>query len=134
MDAFDLIFIAPLWGIISVQLLFEALIEFVNVFIYFAGLIKRKVPAKQNIEEMAISFGSGVLYLILIGAGIWLMQEKLHFAWTTAEQLMYGVFCIFSALYAIPRMSAKWKKSWREATVPKALEQRRSQMEREKEV
>ncbi|HEU0118045.1 MAG TPA: hypothetical protein VFR09_05375 [Alphaproteobacteria bacterium] len=134
MDTFNLLFIAPLWAIVSTQLLFEAVIEFVNIFIHLAGIFRRRVSVKYSIEEMALSFGSVVLYLILIGAGLWLLSEKIPFHWTEANKLMYGVFCVFSSLYAISRMPTKWSQTWREATEPNTLQQRRSHLEHEKEV
>jgi len=117
-----ILLVSPLWGAISAQLVLQAWMGVVNFFISFVGFVKGAVPRKDTALAMAVALFSVVSFSLLLRAGFWLLTDLLPFGQTQAENVVYWVFAGLSALYILPQIPQKVRKSWRNATIPGSLE------------
>ncbi|MBI1206929.1 MAG: hypothetical protein GC191_06535 [Azospirillum sp.] len=118
---FGVVIVAPLWGMLSTQIFSQSWLSFINFVICVIGAILGKVPRRQNLIGMGVSICSTLLFSALLGAGFWILTEKMSFGYTWSENIVYWIFCVLSAAYMIPKIVGKIRKSWREATIPGAL-------------
>ena len=122
-EAFGLIVVAPLWGMISTMLFFRSIVSVIRIGIYGVGLSKGTVPRKKNISGLMHSLSLFIIYVLVLVAGFLIMSRRLPFEWEKAEKVVYWIFCGLAAFYSVPRIPEKLRRTWRYATVPGALEE-----------
>jgi len=118
-----ILIVAPLWGITSTQLFFQIWLSVINAVINIIGLIAGRVGRKKTGLGFAISLGSGLIFSLLLHGGYWLLSDVLSFGYSNAENIVYWVFSVFSALYVVFQIPNRIKKTWRFVMVPGALEE-----------
>ena len=117
-----ILLISPLWGALSTQLFIQAWMGVANFFIGFVGFVKGAVPRKDAALAMGVALFSVVLFSLLLRGGFWLLTDVFSFGQTQTENTVYWVFAGLSALYILPQVPSKIRKSWRNATIPGSLE------------
>ena len=114
--------VSPLWGMISAQLLLQAWLAFTNGIISIVGFFAGRVNRKTTALGIGVGIGSVILFALLLRGGRWLLTDILSFGFSTAENTVYWVFVALSALYMLPQIPSRIKKSWRNAMVPGSFE------------
>lgn len=122
MEWLGILLISPFWGALSTQLFVQAWMGVLNFFISFVGFVKGAVPRKDAGLAMGVALFSVLLFSLLLRGGFWLLTDVLPFGRTQTENTVYWVFAGLSALYMLPQVPSKIRKSWRNATVPGSLE------------
>ncbi|MHB8413290.1 MAG: hypothetical protein ACYDDI_15280 [Candidatus Acidiferrales bacterium] len=117
-----ILLISPVWGAVSTQLFLQGWLAFIGVFIGLIGFVKGSVPRKDTALLMGVAAFQVVLFSLLLTAGFWLLTDWLPFGRTGAENIVYWVFAGLSALYMLPQVPTKIRKSWRNALVAGSLE------------
>ena len=114
--------VAPLWGLLSTQLFLQSWLALANFVMAFLAFLMANVPRKQNAMYMGVSIASAILFSGLLYGGDLLLTDVLRFGQTKTEIIVYWVFAVLSAVYMLPRIPSKIRKSWRNAMVPGSLE------------
>lgn len=122
MEWIGILFVSPLWGAISTQLFIQAWLSLANFFINLVGFVKGAVSRKSTALAMGAAIFGVLLFSLLLRAGLWLLTEVLSFGQTETENVVYWVFAGFSALFMLPQIPKKLRKSWRNAMIPGSLE------------
>ena len=116
------IFVSPLWGAISSQLLLQSWLALVNFIIHLMGLVQGRVERKINLSGIGTALVQMLLCSALLYGVPYLLMEVLSFGYSMAENVVYWIFAALSILYMLPEIPAKVRKSWRNATVVGSLE------------
>ena len=116
------IFVSPMWGAISSQLLLQGWLAFVNLIIHLIGLAKGRVERRLNFIGIGVALTQMLLFSALLHGGHYLLTEVFSFGYSTAEYYTYWIFAVLSILYMLPQIPAKVRKSWRNATVVGSIE------------
>ena len=117
-----ILLVSPLWGALSAQLFLQAWLGVANFFINLFGFVKGTVPRKTTAIAMGVAISSMILCFLLLRAGSWLLTEVLPFGRTETENVVYWLFSGLYALFMLPQIPIKCRKSWRNATIPGSLE------------
>jgi hypothetical protein len=117
-----ILLVSPLWGALSTQLFIQAWLAVASFFISFLGLVKGAVPRETTALAMGVAIFSAILFSLLLYGGNWLLTEVLPFGQTEIENVVYWIFAGISALFILPQIPAKVRKSWRNAIIPGSLE------------
>lgn len=117
-----ILLVSPLWGGVSTQLFLQAWLAVVNFLVGLGDFIRGAVPRKDTALMMGVALSQILLFSILLDAGVWLLTKKLHFGYTKAENVVYWIAAAISALYMLPQVPRKIRKSWRNAMLPGSLD------------
>ncbi len=105
--------IAPLWGILSTQLLLQAWLSFINGIINIIAFFAGRVDRKSTALGFGVCIGSCALFNGLFYAGFWLLSDILHFGYSASENTVYWIFAVLSGLYMLPQIPERIRQSWR---------------------
>ncbi|MFY9287479.1 MAG: hypothetical protein WAO98_03150 [Alphaproteobacteria bacterium] len=126
LGGFGLVFVAPLWGLLSVHLIYHGILFFVGFFIHFIALFKNRIPRKHNVQEMVACLFYSATLLALFVLGFWVLSERFNFKidldFHNAENVVYWIFCAFAVVYLVPQIPTRLEQIWREATEPGMLD------------
>lgn len=122
MEWIGIVFVSPLWGALSTQLFIQAWLFVANFFINLVGFLKGTVSRKSTALAAGAAVFGVLLFSFLLSAGLWLLTEVFSFGQTETENVVYWVFAGLSALFMLPQIPEKLRKSWRNAMIPGSLE------------
>jgi len=115
------IVIAPLWGMLSTQLFFQAWLSFINGIINIIGFFVGRVERKTTALGFVVCIGSFALFNGIFYAVFWLLSDILHFGYSPAENTVYWIFAALSSLYMLPQIPGRIRQSWQNSMVKSIL-------------
>jgi hypothetical protein len=118
-----LLVVAPVWGMLSTLLFLQAWLAVVNFCISLLGFARGRVPRVQGLLGMGAGLFGVLVFSLLLRAGFWILTEVMPFGRTGAENTVYWLCAVLSALFLVSQVPAKLRKSWRNAMVPGSLEE-----------
>jgi hypothetical protein len=107
---FDLLIIAPIWGMLSGQFFTQSCLSFICCLIHTSGIFCSKVPRPENSAGALGNLLSLIIFPPLLFAGSWLFLK--FFMHTTGEKICYWSFFVFSVWYCLDQAYAKVIRSW----------------------
>jgi hypothetical protein len=116
------LFVSPLWGIVSTQLFFQSWLAAFGVLFAGVGLFTGAVGRKSSLLYIAIGAASVLLFSGLLRGGTALLTF-LGFGYSDAENISYWIFSALSLFWLLPQLPSKVRKAWRNLTVTNSLEQ-----------
>jgi hypothetical protein len=117
-----LLIVAPVWAMLSAQLLLMGILAFANFVIAIVGLCKKAVSLRVAAAALTAASLSAILYFSLLIAGFYFLTHTTSFGRTFSEKIVYGVVVLFSVIYMAPEFIYKTRKQWRSCMIPGALE------------
>jgi hypothetical protein len=115
--------VSALWGMLSTRLFLQSWLAAAGFVLHLLGFVRGAVPRKDNALGLGIALVQVVLFSLLLRSGDWLLTRVFTFGWTKAENIIYWVFAAISALYMLPQIPSKIRKSWRHAMISGSLDE-----------
>lgn len=115
--------VSPLWGMLSTRLFLQSWLAAVTFLVAVLGFVRGAVPRKDNALAAGVALLGVILFSLLLDGGFWLLTSVLRFGQTRAENIVYWVFAGLAALYILPQIPAKIRKSWRNSMIPASVQE-----------
>jgi len=116
----NVLVIAPIWGMLSVQLFLQGLIGLLNFPVAVVAVVRKTLPPEMSIAAASGSVGMAVIYFGLLSLGIYVMNTKTSFGATISETIVFWVFAIFALWFMAGQVIGKIMTNWRHCTIPGA--------------
>ena len=113
MNWFNLLIVAPLVGLVAMQLLLQGLLSLTNLIIALIVLVKGIIPSKNFLAATLASCIAALIFFSLLIVGTYVLTVKIGYAPTPDELAVGAGVAILSALYVVPRMWLKIKHHYR---------------------
>lgn len=78
------LFVAPLWSMISAQLFLQAWLAFANAIISGIGFATGRVERKKTALGIGVGLLSRLLFSLLLRGGFWVLSDLFAFGYSIA--------------------------------------------------
>ena len=107
--------VAPLWGIGSALLVFEAWRAYANAFIGVVALVRGRMAGSRTFGTLVGALVTGAICSVLLRAGFWWLVEVRGFGRTPLEWVFYCTSLGLALRFLLPRLGSTVRQSWQKA-------------------
>jgi hypothetical protein len=118
---FNVLVIAPVWGMLSVQLVLQGMIGLINFLVALVASFRRILPIEMMLATLFAPVLMMLIYFGIFVGGKYIVDNFTSLGLTRSGIIVFWVFAVFAVWFMAGQTVNKIKTNWQHCMVPDAM-------------